>query len=639
MKSKTYIIAFTFISILFFYSFSFIKKSALEKVTEHYILRNTNFKNAITQFNQKVKELPFTKENIKIIRTEYFKLRASFKKWEYLSEFIDPAFVKDHINGAPLQKIEPNSFGPNIIEPKGLQAIDELLFSEDVFQSKESIILALNDMTRVLDDQSLLKIYDRDVFIAARQGLVRLYTLGVTGFDTPGSLNGLEDSKHIIEAMAEDIPNYLTQLKNKTLSDSTNILLQKTLSYLSLHQNFEKFDRLEFLMNYINPLYKNLYEVHIQFGFELPEEIMSKIQPVNYASTNMFDANFLKTIYYNRIPNDFNNNQTVELGRQLFYDPIFSKNNQRSCASCHNPNKGFTDQLPTSVAFGEKGFLKRNAQTLINAIYSEKYFHDLRAKSFEDQTEHVITSAEEFNSSTSEILEKINKSKTYQNIFNKTFKNSDSSVQFKYIQFALSAYVSSLQGLNSAFDKYVRGESKTISKSVKNGYNLFMGKAACGTCHYAPIFNGTVPPYFKESESEVLGVAKNPYAKKQTLDDDEGRGNSLLKERVEFYKYSFKTPTVRNIEYTYPYMHNGAYKTLEDVMEFYNKGGGKGLKIDVPTQTLGDDKLNLSKSEISDVILFMKSLTDTIKLTGKPNNLPKFENNEILNSRKIGGVY
>ena len=251
----------------------------------------------------------------------------------------------------------------------------------------------------------------------------------------------------------------------------------------------------------------------------------------------------------------------------------------------------------------------------------------------------MITSAEEFNSSTSEILEKINKSKTYQNIFNKTFKNSDSSVQFKYIQFALSAYVSSLQGLNSAFDKYVRGESKTISKSVKNGYNLFMGKAACGTCHYAPIFNGTVPPYFKESESEVLGVAKNPYAKKQTLDDDEGRGNSLLKERVEFYKYSFKTPTVRNIEYTYPYMHNGAYKTLEDVMEFYNKGGGKGLKIDVPTQTLGDDKLNLSKSEISDVILFMKSLTDTIKLTGKPNNLPKFENNEILNSRKIGGVY
>ena len=105
-----------------------------------------------------------------------------------------------------------------------------------------------------------------------------------------------------------------------------------------------------------------------------------------------------------------------------------------------------------------------------------------------------------------------------------------------------------------------------------------MGKAACGTCHYAPVFNGTVPPYFKESESEVLGVAKNPYAKKQILDDDKGRGNSLLKERVEFYNYSFKTPTVRNVEYTFPYMHNGAYKTLEDVMEFYNNGGGKGLK-------------------------------------------------------------
>jgi cytochrome c peroxidase len=174
MKSKLYIIAFTLISILFFYSFSFNEKSALEKVTEQYILRNTNFKNALKQFSQKVKELPFTKENIQIIHKEYFKLRTSFKKWEYLSEFMDPAFVKDHINGAPLQKMEPNSFGPNIIEPKGLQAIDELLFSEDVLQSKQSIISALNDISRVLDDQTLIKIYDRDVFIAARQGLVRL---------------------------------------------------------------------------------------------------------------------------------------------------------------------------------------------------------------------------------------------------------------------------------------------------------------------------------------------------------------------------------------------------------------------------------------------------------------------------------
>lgn len=639
MKSKLSIIAFILVSVVFFYSFSFNEKSALEKVTEHYIVRNTSFKNAIIQFSQKVKDIPFTKNNLKAIRIDYFKLRTSYKKWEYLSEFIDPAFVKEYINGAPLQKMEANSFGPNIIEPKGLQVIDELLFSEDVLQSKESIIRALHDMSRAFDDQTLIKIFDRDVFIAARQGLVRLYTLGVTGFDTPGSLNGLEDSKHVIEAMAEDIPYYLTQLKNKTLADSTTKLLQRTISYLSLHQNFETFDRLAFLMKYINPLYKNLYEVHIQFGFEVPEEIMSKTQPVNYAATNLFDANFLKTIYYNRIPTDFNNEQTVELGRLLFYDPIFSKNNQRSCASCHNPTKGFTDQLPTSVAYGEKGYLKRNSQTLINAIYSEKFFHDLRAKSFEDQTEHVVSSPEEFNTTTTEILDKLNKSKAYTNLFNKTFKNTDSSIQFKYIQFALSAYVSSLQGLNSPFDKYVRGESKTISKSVKNGYNLFMGKAACGTCHYAPIFNGTVPPYFKESESEVLGVAKNPYAKKQTLDDDKGRGNSLLKERVEFYNYSFKTPTVRNVEYTFPYMHNGAYKTLEDVMDFYNNGGGKGLKIDVPTQTLGEDKLNLTKGEIADIISFMKALSDSSKITTKPMSLPKFENNDLLNSRKIGGVY
>jgi cytochrome c peroxidase len=166
-----------------------------------------------------------------------------------------------------------------------------------------------------------------------------------------------------------------------------------------------------------------------------------------------------------------------------------------------------------------------------------------------------------------------------------------------------------------------------------------MGKAACGTCHFAPNFNGTVPPLYNESESEVLGVPENPYSKPLVIDNDEGRIAAKLKEDAPFYRYSFKTPTLRNVALTAPFMHNGAYKSLEDVMDFYNKGGGSGIGINVPYQTLPADPLNLNKQEMKDIISFMESLTDTSGLTSAPLSLPTFDNRNEWNYRKIGGVY
>ncbi len=115
--------------------------------------------------------------------------------------------------------------------------------------------------------------------------------------------------------------------------------------------------------------------------------------------------------------------------------------------------------------------------------------------------------------------------------------------------------------------------------------------------------------------------------------------NRILKEQVPFYKYSFKTPTLRNIELTGPYMHNGSFETLEDVLTFYNKGGGIGLGLDVPHQTLPEDALELTSREQKDVIAFMKALTDTTGLTSAPTRLPQFESSEVSNDRAIGGAY
>ena len=150
-----------------------------------------------------------------------------------------------------------------------------------------------------------------------------------------------------------------------------------------------------------------------------------------------------------------------------------------------------------------------------------------------------------------------------------------------------------------------------MNQSEINGFNLFMGKAKCATCHYMPLFNGTLPPKFIRIESEVIGVPR--YAKSMEVDTDMGRYNLV---RIDDYKHSFKITTVRNAAQTAPYMHNGVFTTLEQVVDFYNKGGGAGMGLKVDNQTLAADKLNLSPEECGELVAFIKSL-DSKNITPK----------------------
>jgi cytochrome c peroxidase len=171
-----------------------------------------------------------------------------------------------------------------------------------------------------------------------------------------------------------------------------------------------------------------------------------------------------------------------------------------------------------------------------------------------------------------------------------------------------SNYSRSLAVFDSKFDNNINEKEVSLMVSEKKGFNLFMGKAACATCHFPPAFNGTVPPYYKETEFEVIGVPKTKKWKNAELDSDLGRYHIFpMKERKGY----FKTPSLRNIEKTAPYMHNGVYNNLEEVMKFYNKGGGIGIGIDIENQTLPFSSLDLSDKEIEDIIAFMKTLTDT----------------------------
>ncbi len=154
----------------------------------------------------------------------------------------------------------------------------------------------------------------------------------------------------------------------------------------------------------------------------------------------------------------------------------------------------------------------------------------------------------------------------------------------------------------------MRGDNNAMSKNDIKGFNVFMGKGKCGTCHFMPLFNGTVPPLFDKMESEVLGVPATTDTINPKLDADSGK---YVLYGIPHHLYSFKTTTVRNVELTAPYMHNGVYKTLEEVIDFYNKGGGAGLGFEIEHQTLPPDPLGLTEEDKANLILFLKSLTDT----------------------------
>jgi cytochrome c peroxidase len=338
-------------------------------------------------------------------------------------------------------------------------------------------------------------------------------------------------------------------------------------------------------------------------------QLLAYASPWNSKSQSIFAADFLNPYFFTRLTKEEDSKELHDLGKSLFYDPVLSNDNGMSCASCHNPDKGFTDAQPKSLSSVQGKTVLRNAPTLLNAVYADRYFYDLRAYTLEQQAEHVIFNPSEFNTAYSSILKKLNNNPEYAKKFKSVFGSGD--INRENFSKALASYVLSLSSFNSEFDKYVRGEDTKMSDEAKRGFNLFMGKAACATCHFAPTFAGLVPPFYNENESEILGVMQNPKDPSSKIDEDSGRlTNGIGIEQAWIYEKSFKTSTVRNAGITAPYFHNGAYTTLEEVIEFYNLGGGEGMGRTVKNQTLAPDVLNLTPAEQKDLIAFIKTLTD-----------------------------
>ncbi len=576
-----------------------------------------NFNNYFEECGQAFKKLDsvatdfkFGKTSIDSLRKTSRLARIAYKKIEFYIAYQFPEFANANLNGAPLMQLEKAGASSKVLSPNGLQVLDELVFSEDAeFEKTKIAAIAkrINNQFSILKNGiSPINPKSEDLVLAARMQLVRIFTLGITGFDTPGSVNGLEEAEASLAAMSQIFKANSGKLIDANTYNNINSLFEGAIVNLQRQNSFEDFDRLTFLKQYLDPLYKDLKKLQKKNDvFEI-----SKRSAWNPESTSIFATDFLNPYFFTEFTAEEDSEKLRKLGESLFYDTAISGNKAISCATCHQPSKAFTDNIPKSLSIVQNETVMRNSPTLLNAVYADRFFYDVRAFSLEQQVEHVIFNEKEFNTGYAEIINTLKENPKYVTGFGDSFGKN--GIDRKSISRALASYVLSLQSFNSDFDKYARNESNTISASVKNGFNLFMGKANCATCHFAPTFSGLVPPFYGDTETEILGVLENPTNDNLMADSDKGRfSNGIQLENTWIYEKSFKTTTVRNIALTAPYFHNGAYKTLEEVLDFYNKGGGAGMGLEIKNQTLPDSELNLSETEIKDLIAFMNALTDT----------------------------
>ncbi|MCD0477588.1 cytochrome-c peroxidase [Chryseobacterium sp. LC2016-29] len=535
--------------------------------------------------------------------------RNSFKEVEFFVAYYYPEFTKTHLNAAPLFHIEAAGTSAYTLPPEGLQVLDELIFSDEANAQKEEISTITNFLYNSYANFYLSTLNNglssgNNKTLPLRIELIRIYSLGVTGFDTPGSLNISEEAAHALKGMSEYI-NDEAYFKNfKT--EKANLIIQQAITYLGKNTDFESFDRIEFYKQFVQPLYEELG------SWDGSPDDLKNFSGWNVSNKDFFKADFFDPYFYTILKPSEDSEELKNLGEKIFYDQSFSSNEAMSCASCHLPENAYTDLKQRSASNVEGKTVLRNSPSLYNAVFAKRFFYDMRAFYLEQQAEHVIYNQDEFNTDYQKIVQKLNGNKEYKKEFKKVFK--DGKINKQNFSKALSSFVASLYSFESDFDRFMRNE-KEISEDAKKGYNLFMGKANCATCHFAPHFSGLVPPFFNENESEVLGVTKLPISNLPIeLDGDRGRINSnVKKENSWIYENSFKTMTVRNIALTKPYFHNGAFNTLEEVIEFYNEGGGEGLGLPMKNQTLPADKLDLTEIEKKQLISFLNTLTDISK--------------------------
>lgn len=576
----------------FFFS---CKKSETSKPTvkQELLVDLSKLSNEITHFQKLVKSNSSQKEIVE----QFKKSRLAYKKVEWAIEYFIPETAR-FMNGPALDEMELEE--NRSFEPHGFQVMEEMIYPEYNPESKEDLARELNifqsNIKQLESTFEAITVSDDYVLDAIQQNVFRVIALGITGFDSPILQSSIPEASQSLISIPETLEKI--DADNKSASELRE-LTKNAQKYCTENNNFNAFNRAVFITEYLNPISKKLKT------FQKEENIknVKKSTPLKPTIETLFDKDaFDVNAFVLSKEYDFTKEKAV-LGEKLFYDRSLSKNNDRSCATCHNPEKAFTDGLKTNVSLTGMN-LPRNTPTLTYASLQNAQFWDMRQLDLEKQSVDVIQNKDEMHGSMENIHAKIQLDNEYVKLFKKAFPKTSKPEAWQ-IQNAIASYVRSLNSFDSRFDEYMRGNKNVLNNEEIEGMNLFMGKAKCATCHFTPLFNGTVPPSYSKTEHEVIGTPNEPSGK--SLSPDKGR---YIYNKMPQLVGAFKTPTVRNSAVTAPYMHNGVFKTLEEVVSFYNKGGGIGLGYEVENQTLPFDKLNLTVKEEKALVAFMKTLTD-----------------------------
>ena len=276
--------------------------------------------------------------------------------------------------------------------------------------------------------------------------------------------------------------------------------------------------------------------------------------------------------------------EKIALGRRLFVDERLSRDGRTSCATCHQPSRRFTDgrRLPLGV-FGREG--RRNTPTILNRAYGGSAFWDGRAATLEDQVRIALTGTRDLGLSTDEAVTRLSADGAYRREFRTAF---GAPVTAQGIEQALATFVRSRLSGNSAFDRFLTGDTAALDAAERRGLEVFNGRARCSRCHAGPLLS--------DEAFHNTGVA---WQGGRFLDEGRAAVTGLARDRG-----AFKTPTLREIARTAPYMHDGSLTTLSEVIGFYDRGGRANPNLDPDIRPI-----RLTTREKSDLVSFLRALT------------------------------
>jgi cytochrome c peroxidase len=568
--------------------------------------------------------------------------RRALKDADLWLRYLEPA-AYDRLNGQVAREWENEVYEP--VEPPyprigyGLSLAEMSL--EDSTATRDSLRTLIRGALAAhatFEADSITRQLERcdPFFLANRLFLLNLMSIYTTGFECPDTASVIPELSGMLAGVTRLYDAYDRTFPDQPLPAAYLDAYARMRAFVAAQpRSFSGFDRFAFIREHVDPLFAANQDLIERYGVR---STSPNDYAVNDRCRSLFDKGLFSTQntggVYSMVKDPRVRDDIRRVGRLLFYDPILSGNDQRSCASCHHPSEYFLHPgVTTDLTFDRRHRLPRNTPSLVDVVFNQLLMLDGKHRTLQDQGRGVITNPIEMGSTTDDVVRKVMSCRDYRTALERFLKYipEEKRVTFDQILSVLTSYYGEYGNASSDFDDAMLHDAP-LDPGARRGFNLFMSKAQCGTCHYAPHFNGMKPP-FTDTEFEVLGTPADTMYK--ALSDDPGRFDIQAAPET---KRAFRTPTVRNAERTAPYMHNGVFRTLDQVIDFYDGGGGAGHRLDAGNQTLAPDSLRLTAAERADLKAFLHALDERVALDTPPASLPVSSDPKLAH-RRVGGEY